>query len=489
MLKKRTIWFDLSTVVKFHKNIVGIVRTEKELAVNLYRLLVSDNLYEIKFCYWGGDGFVDITNAVRKFIDEGECGGNWHVKLAELLLRGHNETTNKNDKNTKENLQLILPLIGKRQILKYLVQIFLSIAPNKIRPVVNKFFIYGRDHIYLSLAKAYSHYKAGKKLKELAVRNILSETEKGALSVVFNKNDILISLGLGWEFEFWNKLPKIIDEYGIKFVSFCYDLIPINFPQYAVDKTRKLFPEYLLNLCESSSLILCDSKEAQCDLNEYIEDTGARIAPTEVVTLGDSFVDNATNNSGNVNISRDISPFILFVSTIEPRKNHRLLYDVCRELVKEHGAENVPTFVFVGRKGWAVSDLLSEIKLDPLVKGKIHILMNASDSDLIDLYRHALFCVYPSKVEGWGLPVREALYFGKLVIASDIASLRESGGGNCIYIDPTNLSSWKETIFKLASSNSERKIYEDKIRNNFHAVQWADTAKQVMTLITTRIKD
>ena len=95
-------------------------------------------------------------------------------------------------------------------------------------------------------------------------------------------------------------------------------------------------------------------------------------------------------------------PFILFVSTIERRKNHEVLYRAYHLLARQGTIESLPKLVFVGMPGWGVGDLLKEIELDPLTRGMIIQLHHVSDGELSYLYKKALFCVFPSLYEGVG---------------------------------------------------------------------------------------
>src|SRR5450759_2114700 len=101
---------------------------------------------------------------------------------------------------------------------------------------------------------------------------------------------------------------------------------------------------------------------------------------------------------------------------------------------------NHDRLVFVGRHGWATDDLVREIETNPLTRETIVILHHASDALLALLYRSCAFVVFPSLYEGFGLPLAEALGYGKLCISSGAAALAEVGGLSLIHIsEPTRL--------------------------------------------------
>src|SRR5262249_59911694 len=102
-------------------------------------------------------------------------------------------------------------------------------------------------------------------------------------------------------------------------------------------------------------------------------------------------------------------PFVLYVSTIEVRKNHALLLRVWRRLIDRHGAEAVPRLVFIGRIGWLVDDLMAELSREGPLSDKVIILSGLPDAEVATAYRQCLFPGFPSLIEGWGLPVAEGL--------------------------------------------------------------------------------
>lgn len=134
-------------------------------------------------------------------------------------------------------------------------------------------------------------------------------------------------------------------------------------------------------------------------------------------------------------------PFILFVGTVEPRKNLATLLDVMEELRRDLG-ERVPELVVVGGYGWSAKGLAARLWRSPYTRW----LTRVRDADLSALYRAALFTVSPSHSEGWGLPVQESIAHGVPCIASTGGALRESGHGLAVHFDPSDPVSLKSAI-------------------------------------------
>jgi glycosyltransferase involved in cell wall biosynthesis len=294
--------------------------------------------------------------------------------------------------------------------------------------------------------------------------------------------DILISVGLDWDQPYTAEFFTLSTRKGIKVITCCYDLIPVLFPQYCVGDVARRFKEYFNMLTWGSSAVLCISEQTRRDYLNLCTQLGAPERPTCILPLGDNVPANIGDLSPEIK-ALIAEPFILFVSTIERRKNHEVLYRAYHSLCRAGHKNLLPKLVFVGMAGWGVGDLLKDIELDPLTQGLIVQLNHVNDGELGELYRNALFCVYPSLYEGWGLPVGEALAVGKAVLASNQGSLPEVGGNLVRYLDPWNSTIWAEAILELLTSPNVIKEMEQKVLENYSIRVWEDAAKSVTHLI------
>lgn len=143
-------------------------------------------------------------------------------------------------------------------------------------------------------------------------------------------------------------------------------------------------------------------------------------------------------------------PYILSVATQEPRKNIDLTIDVFREL--KEILPNKMKLVLVGGKGWKNKVVEEMISLD---KERIVQLDYVSDLDLAYLYNGASVFAFPSKYEGFGIPVREALRSGCKVVAANIEELVEVGGHEAVYFDLGDIDSYKNAIVETLTSGDE----------------------------------
>ena len=146
--------------------------------------------------------------------------------------------------------------------------------------------------------------------------------------------------------------------------------------------------------------------------------------------------------------------YILSLSTIEPRKNLQLLIRAYKELVNR--LDNVPDLVLAGRSGWKTEKILGEICES--VRSRIRFTGFIEDEDLPNIYQKADIFVFPSKYEGFGLPVIEAMSQGTLVVCSNAASLPEVAEDAGILFDSDDCDSLvKALINAIHISDKEKK--------------------------------
>ena len=142
--------------------------------------------------------------------------------------------------------------------------------------------------------------------------------------------------------------------------------------------------------------------------------------------------------------------YILFVGTLQPRKNIEKLIEALT-IVKNKNLE----LVIVGKKGWMYEDILSA-PIKYKVSDRVKFLDNVNDEDLPSFYKNADCFVLPSLYEGFGLPILEAMQYGCPVLASNVSSLPEAGGDAAIYFDPQNTEDIAEKIDKVTSDEKFR---------------------------------
>jgi glycosyltransferase involved in cell wall biosynthesis len=141
---------------------------------------------------------------------------------------------------------------------------------------------------------------------------------------------------------------------GLRIITCCYDLIPVLFPHYCVGEVAKRFTEYFLDLSWGSEAVLCISEQTRRDYTELCSALGAPRRKSIVIPMGDNIPTGDDVLSEPV-LAATTQPFILFVSTIERRKNHEVLYRAYHLLARQGKVKSLPKLVFVGMPGWGVA--------------------------------------------------------------------------------------------------------------------------------------
>lgn len=172
--------------------------------------------------------------------------------------------------------------------------------------------------------------------------------------------------------------------------------------------------------------------------------------------------------------------FILFVGTLQPRKNIAKLIQAFSILPKT--IQDAHQLVIIGKKGWLYDDILIAPKQFG-VEDNVLFLDYVSDEDLPLFYRNAKVFVLPSLYEGFGLPVLEAMRFDCPVITSNISSLPEAGGDAALYTDPNDENDIARQIEKVVSNEKLRQEMIEKGREHFKKFTWQKAAKDVLAVL------
>jgi glycosyltransferase involved in cell wall biosynthesis len=304
----------------------------------------------------------------------------------------------------------------------------------------------------------------------------------------FSCDDVVLTTGILWchpkggiRIDVLRHLKQL---HQFRLIGLCHDLIPELIPQWTFPDIVAGREKYIDFFSDTADLVLCISKSTEQDLIRWLLYKQKHVCRTAIVTWGDNQISSSSEKISDRIAELMKVPYILCVSTLERRKNHEILYKAYRTLAERGYLNKIPNLLCVGRFRWGITELLEEIKRDPLVSNKIYLCDWVNENELFELYRNAKFCVYPSLYEGWGLPIPEALSMGKTIIAADNSSLREAGKNYALYVNAWDVNGWAETILNL--SNSEVLLANLNMKSNSYVPRsWLATAKQIQDIIMT----
>ena len=284
---------------------------------------------------------------------------------------------------------------------------------------------------------------------------------RSAVPVAVDASTVLLFLGAVWINDALMSAARLAHAEGARCVYLLYDLTPVLETGHTAAVNR-LFDRYLALITQTGSAVPAISASSRVDYEQYCRDRDLAPPPGGVTGLPCGLSpDDGANDS-----SPWPRPYALFVGTVEARKNHALALQAWRALIERHGPDGVPDLVCIGRLGWNADAFLHEYVATGGLAGKVSVLSSSvSDADLARFYRHAEFTVYPSRYEGWGLPVSESLAFGRLPVVADNSSLREAGGVLAVYFPTDDLEALVTTIEGQALDTRVRAEHEERIRS------------------------
>lgn len=266
----------------------------------------------------------------------------------------------------------------------------------------------------------------------------------GPRDVLFNPGD------LWWQKKYVSVLVGLQARTGVRLVQMIHDLFVIERPEWFQPGFARLFTGEFEKLAPHVDRWLTNSRFVTGQLTHYLERHSLPVRPIAVLPMGwDSFAHLAAGDPASRRRDDEAlrrrglagRRFILFVGTVEPRKNLAMLLDALESLRAELGSV-VPDLVVVGGWGWRSGAVRTRLRRDR----SVHWFRAVVDSDLAAFYRHALFTVAPSHTEGWGLPVQESIAHGVPCIASSGGALPEAGAGLAVSFEPSDMKGLKEAM-------------------------------------------
>lgn len=259
-------------------------------------------------------------------------------------------------------------------------------------------------------------------------------------------------------------LPSWIAAHRIRAVFFIHDLIPITHPEFCRPAEASKHCSRMTNVLASAAGVIGNSEDSLRQLSRFAGPLGLRMPPSLPAWIsGNEVVTDAVRPE----VQR---PYYLTIGTIEGRKNHRLLLEVWRNLVRDMGPR-APALVIVGQRGWKAEDVFAILDDLQELEGYVLELGACDDRELAGWISGARAVLMPSFAEGFGLPVIEALQLGTPVLASDLPVFREIAGSIPTYLDPNDTAGWNHRILDYLQDSPDR-LRQLSQMNAFHAPDW-----------------
>jgi len=178
--------------------------------------------------------------------------------------------------------------------------------------------------------------------------------------------------------------------------------------------------------------------------------------------------------------------FLLFVGTLEPRKNLLTLLKAFDQIVRQTSLR--PQLVIAGGEGWLMDETFSFIKHSG-IGDRLRLTGYLGDAELRALYSSCRIFVYPSLYEGFGLPPLEAMACGAPVIAGRVAALQEVLGSAARLFDPLNVEALAGSIVELMENDEERRRLASNGPKHAAKFSWAETARRTLNVYRDAVSE
>ncbi len=308
------------------------------------------------------------------------------------------------------------------------------------------------------------------------IRGIIAQSFPFSMAKRFSSRQYLFNTGhSGLEkSEYLTRLKRS----GLKPIFFVHDLIPLSYPEYCRPGEAEKHRHRINMMLSMGYGLIANSQETLTAVSEYAQANGFSMPPAVVALLAPPkfpyAMPNATLNQ----------PYFVMLGTIEPRKNHWLILHIWRQLIQLMG-DRTPRLVIVGQRGWECENVVDLLERCESLKGFVFEYTHCKDTELAAWLLGAQALLFPSFIEGYGMPLIEALSMKVPVIASDLNVFREIAGDIPEYIDPLDGLKWKELILEYAQINSLKRWAQIQRMAGFLAPTWQGHFERVESFIET----
>lgn len=262
---------------------------------------------------------------------------------------------------------------------------------------------------------------------------------------------------------------------NVKKVLTIHDLIPLLYCK-KLPFHYKFWTSTLKIIKNRPDSIITDSMNTKKDLINFLKIPEEKIT---VIPLAHNKNYKPLKNKSIIKKELELKysihlPFILYVGSIEVRKNILLLFKSFYKLLKKGVKSNL---VLIGSPGYGFEDMVKTVNELGLSKN-VFFLGYVPDQDMVKFYNTAELFVFPSFYEGFGLPPLEAMACGCPVITSNTSSLPEVVGNAGFTLDPNDYNAFAESMYQVLTNESLKTEMTKKSLKRAKLFSWENTAKE-----------
>ncbi|MCQ0031957.1 glycosyltransferase family 1 protein [Burkholderia glumae] len=252
---------------------------------------------------------------------------------------------------------------------------------------------------------------------------------------------------------------------NVRSVFMIHDLIPLTHAEYCRPGIEQMHRRRMHTALRHASGLIANSRDT---LDAIVREAKAAKVPVPPIAVAHLAPGIAARSLAPPLIEK---PYFVMLGTIEPRKNHWMILHVWRSLVERHGTQ-APKLVIVGRRGWECENVIDMLERCGPLRHSVIEESHCPDERLQSLLQHARALLFPSFVEGYGMPLVEALASGIPVIASDLGVFREIASRIPDYLHPLDGPGWAEKIMSYVPPDSPTRKDQLSRIARFNAPTW-----------------
>jgi glycosyltransferase involved in cell wall biosynthesis len=273
----------------------------------------------------------------------------------------------------------------------------------------------------------------------------------------------------GMEYPGYYRFMKARDIHPVFMI---HDLIPITHSEYCRPQVDHAHRTRIHTAIRYASGLIGNSQFTLDDLAREASQSGLRLPPTAVARLASGVTINSETCPPLA------TPYFLMLGTIEPRKNHWFMLHVWRRMIELFG-NAAPKLVIVGRRGWECENVIDMLERCDRLRSHVIELSDCSDAELQAWMKHARALLFPSFVEGYGMPLVEALAMKTPVLASHLSVFEEIANDIPDYLDPLDGPGWIERILAFAQPDSPARQAQLSRIERFKEPTWEEHFERV----------
>ncbi|WP_146217007.1 glycosyltransferase [Falsiroseomonas bella] len=295
----------------------------------------------------------------------------------------------------------------------------------------------------------------------------------------------LVNLGTAWWLDGYDQAVRAARAArGLRYAALVHDAGPVLAPEHSEPAAAARFARWFAALAGTADLVLAVSEATRGDVARLAAQALAGLPfPPLRLLRPDAPLPPPQAGAAHPREAELLgAPYVLFVATIESRKDHLFVLNAWLALLRRHGAA-VPPLVLVGRAGFQSGPAVALLQRAPALAGRVIWLDDVADDALHRLYAGALFTIYHSQHEGWGLPVTEALAAGKVVVAPAHSGLLESGQGLALHYAPGSEPEFLALVERLLLEPGFREAAEARIAEGRRLRNWRAVAAELVATL------